>query len=106
MTAVRARTIRGARHRWSVASRVLAAVVGGYIVTSLMTLALTLALTWIGTSQAEALMASTIASFLVYAAIVMAAFHVRTASRAWMGLVLAAIPCGAIIALSKLTGGF
>ena len=95
-----------AKERWSVASRVLAAAGGGYALTALTTLALSLALTWVGAGRAEAVLASTMASFLLYAAIVMAVFHARTAKRAWTGLVLAAVPGVTIIGVAKLTGGF
>jgi hypothetical protein len=37
------------------------------------------------------LLATTMASFLVYAAIVMAVFHARSAVRAWMWLAVAAV---------------
>jgi hypothetical protein len=46
---------------------------------------------WIRSSQAQALLATTMASFLVYAAIVMAVFHARSAVRAWMWLAVAAV---------------
>ena len=95
-----------AKERWSLASRVLAAAAGGYALTALTTLAASLALTWAGAGRAEAVLASTMASFLLYTAIVMAVFHARTALRAWLGLILAAVPCMLIVGVSKLTGGF
>ena len=98
--------IRGAKQRWSVTSRTLAAIVGGYALTSLITVALSLALPWLGMNQAEAVLASTIVSFLIYAAIIMGVFQARTALRAWLGLGLMAIPCVLVIGLAKLTGGF
>lgn len=100
------RTILDAKERWSLASRVLAAAGGGYALTALTTLAASLALTWIGVGKAEAVLTSTMISFLLYAAIVMAVFHARTASRAWIGLILAAVPCVPIIGVAQLTGGF
>jgi hypothetical protein len=54
---------------------------------------------WIRSSQAQALLATTMASFLVYAAIVMAVFHARSAVRAWMWLAVAAVPPGMVTAL-------
>ena len=98
--------IVNAKARWSLASRVLAAAGGGYALTALTTLAASLALTWIGAGRAEAVLTSTMISFLLYTAIVMAVFHARTASRAWIGLIVAAVPCALIIGVSKLTGGF
>ena len=59
-----------------------------------------------GAGRADAVLASTMASFLVYAAIIMGVFHARTALRAWAGIILAAVPCVLIIGLSKSAGGF
>lgn len=89
-------------HRLSVAARILAAVAGGYALTSLITLALSHLLPRAGVLQAEAVLASTMVSFLIYAVIVMAVFHARTAWRAWLGLIVGAIPCGLAIGLSML----
>ena len=100
------RTILDAKERWSVASRVLAAAAGGYALTSLTTLALSLLLHRVGAGRAEAVLASTMASFLLYTAVVMAVFHARTALRAWTGIILAAVPGVTIIGVAKLTGGF
>ena len=80
-----------AAYRWSVASRALAGIVGGYVLTSLIVLVLSLTLPWIGVLQTEAVLASTIGSFLVWVAIIMAVFH------AWLWLVGAALPMGIIV---------
>ena len=85
--------------RWSLTSRVLAATVGGYAFTSLLTLAVPLTLGVLGMNRAQALLAATTASFLVYAVIVMAVFHARSAARAWAGLVLASLPSGIVLLL-------
>jgi hypothetical protein len=74
------------RHSLPIISRVLAAITGGYAVTSLLTLALTLMLAALGVNQAQALLAATTGSFLVWAAIIMAVFHARSALRAWLWL--------------------
>ena len=88
-----------ARHRWSAISRVLAAVVGGYALTSLSTLSVPLLLSAAGLGQAQALHATTMAGFLVYAGIVLAVFHARSATRAWTWLAATAVPPGIVIAL-------
>lgn len=85
--------------RWSIVSRVLAASLGGYAVVSLYTLVTPLALAASGVDQAQTLLAATTASFLVYAAIVMAVFHARSAARAWAWLVGAAVPAVALVSL-------
>lgn len=84
-------------YRWSVASRALAAIAGGYALTSLIVLLLSLALPWVGVSQAEAVLASTILSFLIYTAIIMAVFHARSAGRAWALLIGAGVPLGLVV---------
>jgi hypothetical protein len=89
--------------RLSVASRILAAFVGGYALTSLLSIAFALLLALFGMNKAEAVLATTIASFLIYAVIVMAVIHARTAARAWLGLGLVALPATAFAAVSEKT---
>lgn len=72
-------------------SRVLAAIAGGYAVTSLLTLALPLILVSFGIDQAQALLGTTIGSVFFWAAIIMAVFHARSAMWAWLWLVGAAL---------------
>lgn len=91
--------------RLSMASRVLAAIAGGYALTSLIILALSYLLPLFGMAQAGAVHAVTVISFLIYAVIIMAVFHTRTAARAWLGLAAAALPCGLIIGVAFLVGG-
>ncbi|TBU96576.1 DUF3649 domain-containing protein [Stutzerimonas kirkiae] len=71
------------RYRWSVASRVFAAVFGGYALTSAITLLL--ALVW-PLPRAQAVLAASLPSFLLYGLIVLWVFSVRSATRAWVGL--------------------
>jgi hypothetical protein len=87
-----ARQIGRARYRWSVTSRVLAAVAGGYALTSLLNIAAPLVLAKAGVNRPEALLATASASFLIYAAIIMAVFHARSAARAWIWLAVVAMP--------------
>jgi hypothetical protein len=87
---------------WPLLSRILAAVVGGYALTSLLTLLATHALPLLGVSMAQALHATTMASFLAYAAIIMAVFHAGSATRAWTGLMAAAVPAGLILLAIRL----
>ena len=89
----------GDRYRWPVVSRALAATLGGYALTSLLPLALSLLLPMAGGSQAEAVLATTVSSFIAYAAIIMAVFHACGAARAWLWLVVAAVPPVIITAL-------
>lgn len=82
-----------------IVARVLAAALGGYAVTSLLTIALPLILTLVGCNQAQALLGTATVSFLVWTAIVMAVFHARTASRAWLTLTISGALLFAIILL-------
>ncbi len=90
---------RPSARRWSVASRTLAATVGGYALVSLMTLVVPLLLGTIGVSRPQSWLATTMASFPIQAAIVMAVFHARTATRAWLGLLVAAVPLAVAVLL-------
>lgn len=74
-----------ARYRWMVASRMLAAVVVGYALTSAVSILLALLLP---VSKAEAVLASTMLSFALYAGIVIWVFQARSATRAWVGLLV------------------
>ncbi len=74
-----------ARYRWMVASRTLAAVVVGYALTSAVSILLALLLP---VSKAEAVLASTMLSFAIYAAVVIWVFQARSATRAWVGLLV------------------
>jgi hypothetical protein len=91
---------RQARDRWSVFARSLAGTLGAYGVTALFTAALSLVLARIGVDRVEAVTTATLLSFAVFALIAMAAFHARSAARAWMWLIAIAVPTGlAVLAL-------
>jgi len=81
--------------RLSVLSRVVAAFGGGYVLVSVLTVAASLVLAMMGVNKAEAVLATTIASFLIYALIIMAVFHARSATRAWIGILIATVPLAA-----------
>lgn len=79
--------------RMAVGSRVLAALIGGYVFTS-ATVVLVSVL-WPG-SMAQGVFWATMLSFLLYAAAVIWTFTARTATRAWAGLLGAALACAAL----------
>ncbi len=81
-----------ARGRWSVAFRVAAGTLGAYSLTSLATVALSLLLARIGMNRVETVTAATLASFAIFAVIAMAAFHARSAVRAWGWLLALGLP--------------
>ncbi len=85
----------GAAYRWRVASRVLAAALGGYAVTSLATALLARGLRALeGSSQAGAVLGATLFGFTLYTALVIWVFSTRSATRAWAGMALSALVLG------------
>ena len=71
-------------------SRIVAALVGGYALAALSSVAV-LALPM---NKVQAVIAGQLASFLVYAGAVIWVFAVRSALKAWMGLIIVALPLG------------
>ncbi|MBY4898936.1 DUF3649 domain-containing protein [Cupriavidus sp. AU9028] len=69
-------------------SRIVAAVFGGYALAALASVA-ALALP---ISRPQAVLTGMLASFAIYAGAVIWVFAVRSATRAWAGLLLAALP--------------
>jgi len=74
-----------------IASRVVAAILGGYIFASIVALLLARILP---VPAADALMVALLMSFLLYALAVLWVFAARTASLAWLGLALPALLFG------------
>lgn len=83
-----------ARARWSAALRVVAGTLGAFALASLATTALSLVLPALGTSRADAVTISLIASSVVFALISLAVFHARSATCAWGWLAGSALPLG------------
>ncbi|WP_077146997.1 hypothetical protein [Sphingopyxis sp. KK2] len=81
-----------ANGRWDVAVRALAAVPLNYAVTSALTMLLARLLPG---SAAQATIGATLLSFLVFAAIAMTAFAVRSVPRLWLGLIATGIAAAA-----------
>lgn len=89
MTSVAGR-VRAAFDAWGgpLVSRIAAALFGGYALAALASVAV-LALPM---SAPQAVLTGEMASFLVYAAAVIWVFAVRSALRAWAGLLVVAAP--------------
>lgn len=91
--------IMGGRNRlkkisWQdVASRVVAASCGGYVMTYAATICLTVLLPL---SKTEAILAAAMVSFLFYVAAIIWAFAAATPMRAWIGLLFSMGICGLI----------
>ena len=84
-------------------SRVLAATLGGYAVTSLAMSLLALTLSSIpGSNNADRVLIATLLSFVLCPVIVILVFSTRSAMRAWVGLGLAAVLMSAVIVALKM----
>jgi|GEM_PF-1512675 len=78
-------------YRMAVASRAVAAILGGYAVAALATGCLSLVLAnWAGMARVEAVITATLLSFLWFTLAVIWVFAVDTAWRAWGGLLASA----------------
>lgn len=84
-----------------VASRALAAAVGGYALAALSAAVLAV---FLPLSRADATLTGTMLSFLVYACAVVWVFAARTAGRAWLGLLLPSAVLGLAVWLHRITG--
>lgn len=80
-------------YRSRVFSRIIAASIGGYVLVSLSHMALALLLP---VDLNKALLFSMETGFITWSLIIIWAFSARTATRAWLGLVLVALPFLAI----------
>ncbi|WP_233588295.1 iron transporter [Herminiimonas sp. KBW02] len=75
-------------YRWMIASRVLAASVGAYVLSALSASVLALLLPLIaGVSRAEGVLTGTLLSFVIYTCIALWVFCCRSAMRVWMWLI-------------------
>jgi hypothetical protein len=81
-----------ASYRWAVASRVLAAVLGGYVLAALSSVCMAWLLPM---ARGEAVVSAMMLSFLVYLVAVLWCFACRTAGRAWLGLAMPALALAA-----------
>ncbi|WP_201194749.1 DUF3649 domain-containing protein [Pseudomonas fluorescens] len=88
-------------YRLAVASRVLAAVLGGYIVAALASVSLS---SWVPMARADAVVTGMMASFLAYLGAVIWCFACRTAGRAWLGLIVPGLMLAAVSGLAYWVG--
>lgn len=79
------------QYRLGVASRAMAAILGGYVVTALATALLAVILPMV---RIDAVLTATLLSFTVYTCAVLWVFAARSAFRAWIGIVLPAAILG------------
>ena len=71
-------------------SRIVAALFGGYALAALASVAAVL----LPIDRPQAVLAGMLLSFVVYALAVVWVFAVRSATRAWTGLLIVAVPLG------------
>lgn len=88
-------------YRLAVTSRVLAAVIGGYAVSALASVCLTL---WAPMARTEAVVTGMMSSFVVYLLAVIWCFACRTAWRAWLGLIVPALVLAALAGVAYWMG--
>lgn len=81
------------RYHWQVLSRLLAAIFGGYALTSAATVLL--ALIW-PLPHAQALLASTMLSFILYSGVVLWVFAIQRLRTVWYGLLATTVLCSAL----------
>ena len=81
-----------------IAVRVAAAILGGYALAALCSVALAVTLPM---ARADAVLTGMMAGLAVHAAAVVWAFAARNAARAWAGLLVAALPLGAAALLGQ-----
>ncbi len=94
-------------YRCRVASRLLAALIGGYLLANALAILLVRLLHFVATSRADAVLIGVLFSFIAYLCAVLWAFAARSAMRAWGGLLLVTAVCAAFAWLlgSGLGGG-
>ena len=82
------------RYRGGVAARTVAAIGGGYVLTSIAVALLALALPL---PRADAVTIATLLSFVVYTCVILWVFATASALRAWIGVAAASGVLGAVL---------
>ncbi len=78
-----------AAYRWSIASRFIAGALGGYVVVTLLHVAF---MALLPADYHQALLFSSQTGYLYWTGILIFCFATRTATRAWLGLAIVAVP--------------
>lgn len=78
-----------AAYRWGVASRFIAAAFGGYAIVTLLHVAF---MALLPIAYPRALLFSSQTGYLWWTALIVWCFAARSASRAWLGLAIVALP--------------
>lgn len=89
------------RYRLAVASRAVAAILGGYGLASAASACLAV---WLPMQRVDAVVTATMASFVVYTCGVIWVFATRNAWRAWAGILLPTAVLVGLFWLSRMAG--
>ncbi len=82
------------RYRGGVAARAVAAIAGGYVLTSIASALIAIALPL---PRADAVTIATLLSFVVYTCVILWVFATSSALRAWIGVVASSSVLGALL---------
>lgn len=82
-----------AAYRWSVVSRIVAAALGGYLIVSLLHMAFIVVLP---AELHQSLLFASQTGYLYWTGLIIWCFATRSATRAWVGLAVLAVPLIAI----------
>jgi len=85
------------RYRGAVASRAVAAIGGGYVLTSIAIALIALALPL---PRADAVSIATLLSFVIYTCAILWVFATTSATRAWVGIAASSAALGAVLWLA------
>lgn len=87
--------------RLGIASRAMAAVLGGYVLATVSSVSLSQLVTL---PRVHAVLSGLLLSFVVYTGAIMWAFAARSVGRAWIGLLIPTMLCVALNAAMRLLG--
>jgi hypothetical protein len=89
------------QYRWQIAMRVLAAMLGGYVLANAASILLSFI---VPMTRSDAVMTAMLVSFAIYTGAVLWVFAVRTLSKAWLGLIVPSLVLGSFALVLKLAG--
>jgi len=93
---------REAAYRWQVASRVLAASLGGYVFTAVTAAALALLLpALVGVRTSVSVLASSLLGFVLFIAVAAGVFCARSVGRVWLSLAAGSALMGLLVAMLR-----
>lgn len=93
---------REAAYRWQVASRVLAASLGGYVFTAVTATALALLLpVLVGVRTSVSVLASSLLGFVLFIAIAVGVFSARSVGKVWLSLAAGSALMGLLVAMLR-----